>query len=92
MVGLGRGVRENQLRSGIERLVNLSGGRVLFVERSDQLDAPFAAIIEELSNQYLIGYESSNPRRDGAWRAIELDIAGHDYTVRARQGYKAPTK
>lgn len=92
MVGLGRGARESQLRSGIERLVTLSGGRVLFVDRSDQLDEPFAAIVEELSNQYLIGYESTNPRRDGQWRAIELAIEGHDYTVRTRQGYRAPAK
>ncbi|MCA1585150.1 MAG: hypothetical protein LC791_10415 [Acidobacteria bacterium] len=92
MVVLGRGVRERQLRSGIERLVELSGGRLLFVERSDQLSEPFAEIIEELSNQYLIGYESTNARRDGKWREIELDILGHDFTVRARQGYKAPGK
>ncbi len=38
MVALGRGVKEAQLKSGIERLVELSGGRALFVERSDQLD------------------------------------------------------
>lgn len=92
MVGLGRGSRESQLRSGIERLVTLSGGRVLFVERSDQLDEPFAAIIEELSNQYLLGYESTNPRRDGQWRTIDLAIEGRDYAVRTRQGYRAPTK
>ncbi|MFN2445825.1 MAG: VWA domain-containing protein [Vicinamibacterales bacterium] len=92
MVVLGRGVRERQLRSGIERLVELSGGRLLFVERSDQLSEPFTEIIEELSNQYLIGYESTNARRDGKWREIELDILGQDFTVRARQGYKAPGK
>jgi hypothetical protein len=40
MVALGRGVKEAQLKSGIERLVDLSGGRALFVERSDQLDEP----------------------------------------------------
>lgn len=92
MVGLGRGVRESQLKSGIERLVALSGGRQLFVERSDQLAEPFAAIIEELSNQYVLGYESTNGRRDGGWRTIELAIDGQDYTVRTRQGYRAPTK
>ena len=66
MVALGRGVKEAQLKSGIERLVELSGGRALFVERSDQLDEPFAEILEELSNQYIIGYESNNPKRNGA--------------------------
>lgn len=92
MVALGRGVREAQLKTGIERLVALSGGRVLFVERSDRLAEPFAAIIEELSNQYLLGYESTNPRRDGGWRSVELTIDGLDYDVRTRQGYRAPAK
>jgi Ca-activated chloride channel homolog len=91
MVALGRGVREAQLRTGIERLVNLSGGRVLFVERSDQLQAPFTEILEELSNQYIVGYESSNVKHDGAWREVKLEVPG-GYEVRARQGYRAPAK
>lgn len=90
MVALGRGVKEAQLKSGIERLVDLSGGRALFVERSDQLDRPFAEILEELSNQYMLGYESTNPKRDGAWREIKIDVPGTGYSVRARQGYRAP--
>ncbi len=90
MVALGRGVREAQLKSGIERLVNLSGGRALFVDRSDQLDQPFAEILEELSHQYMIGYESTNSKRDGSWREVKIEIPGTDYSVRARQGYRAP--
>lgn len=90
MVALGRGAREAQLRSGIQRLVTLSGGRGLFVERSDRLEEAFGAIVEELSNQYLIGYQSSNPRRDGTWREIAIDMPGSSHTVRARQGYRAP--
>jgi Ca-activated chloride channel family protein len=91
MVGLDRGARNANLKSGIERLVDMSGGRALFVERSDRLDEPFAAIIEELANQYLIGFESTNPRRDGAWRELTVDIPGKGYSIRARQGYRAPT-
>ena len=83
-------MKEAQRTSGIERLVNLSGGRALFVERSDQLDQPFAEILEELSNQYMLGYESTNSKRDGAWREVKIEIPGRDYSVRARQGYRAP--
>ena len=90
MVALGRGVKETQLKSGIEKMVELSGGRQLFVERSDQLDRPFAEILEELSNQYIIGYESRNVSRNGAWREVKLEIPGSNYRVRARQGYRAP--
>ena len=92
MVALGSGVRNAKIKSSIERLVDMSGGRALFVERSDQLDGPFAEIVEELSNQYLIGYESSNTKRDGAWREIKIELPDHRYSVRARQGYNAPKK
>jgi Ca-activated chloride channel family protein len=92
MVALGSGVRNATIKSSIERLVDLSGGRALFVERSDQLDAPFAEIVDELSNQYLMGYESTNGKRDGAWREITIEMPDHRYSVRARQGYNAPKK
>jgi Ca-activated chloride channel family protein len=92
MVALGSGVRNVKIKSSIDRLVEMSGGRALFVERSDQLDGPFAEIVEELSNQYLIGYESSNAKRDGAWREITIELPDHRYSVRARQGYNAPKK
>jgi Ca-activated chloride channel family protein len=90
MVALGRGARESQLRSGIQRLVTLSGGRGLFVERSDKLEDAFAEIVEELSNQYLLGYQSTNATRDGGWREITIETPGSRHTVRARQGYRAP--
>jgi hypothetical protein len=45
--------------------------------------------------QYTIGYVSTNPKTDGAWRKVEVRIAGahrKDYRVRARKGYFAPLK
>jgi Ca-activated chloride channel family protein len=91
MVALGRGAKEVQLKTGILKLVDLSGGRVHFVERSDRLDEPFQEIIEELSNQYLIGFESTNSKHDGAWRELKLEVPGTGHDVRARQGYRAPS-
>jgi Ca-activated chloride channel family protein len=88
MVALGRAVRSDTLKSGIEQLVDLSGGRALFVDRAERLDEPFAEIIEELANQYLLGYQSTNQKSDGAWREIKVELPGHHYSVRARQGYR----
>ena len=92
MVALGRGVRNANLKNSIERLVDLSGGRALFVERSDRLDQPFAEILEELANQYLLGYQTTNSKRDGSWREIKLELRKESHSVRARQGYRAPEK
>jgi Ca-activated chloride channel family protein len=90
VVALGRGAREAQLRSGIQRLITMSGGRGLFVERSEKLEEAFAEIVVELSNQYLLGYQSTNEKRDGTWREIAIELPGVGHTVRARQGYRAP--
>jgi Ca-activated chloride channel homolog len=87
MVGLGRGATNSELKDRMEQLALASGGRALFVDRSDQLGAPFAAIVEELSNQYMLGFE---PKRDGKWHTIEVQVPNTRYRVRARQGYKGP--
>jgi Ca-activated chloride channel family protein len=87
MVGLGRGATNEPLKEKMERLALASGGRALFVERSDRLGEPFAAIVEELSNQYMLGFD---PKRDGRWHTIEVQVPNTRHRVRARQGYKAP--
>lgn len=89
-VGLGRSLRDQELAAVLERLSHMSGGRSFLVDQVDELDAVFADIVEELSNQYLLSYVSSNERRDGAWRRIEVTLANQRYDVRHRQGYRAP--
>ena len=72
----------------MERLSTPTGGRALFTDSIDELHTAFAELLDELSNQYLIGYQSSNSKRDDPWRKIKVDVDGqHD--VRARQGYRA---
>lgn len=88
MIAQGRGVTAAPLRRIMERLCVPTGGRALFTDSIDELRAAFADLLDELSNQYLLGYQSTNSRRDDAWRKIEVDVDGHD-EVRARQGYRA---
>jgi len=88
MIGQGRGVTMEPLRRIMERLSLPTGGRALFTDSIDELHAAFADLLDELSNQYLLGYQSSNSRRDDAWRKIKVDVDGH-HDVRARQGYRA---
>jgi VWFA-related protein len=88
MIGQGRGVTMEPLKKIMERLSVPTGGRALFTDSIDELHAAFADLLDELSNQYLLGYQSSNSRRDDAWRKIKVDVDGH-HEVRARQGYRA---
>jgi VWFA-related protein len=88
MIGQGRGVTMDSLKKVMERLSAPTGGRAIFTDSIDELHTAFADLLDELSNQYLLGYQSSNNRRDDAWRRIRVDVDGH-HEVRARQGYRA---
>ncbi len=86
-VGLGRGARVQTLKTKLGALADASGGLALFAENSDKLSEPFAEIVEDLSNQYTIGFE---PRRDGQSHALSLQVPGRNFRVRARKTYVAP--
>jgi VWFA-related protein len=88
MIGQGRGVTLESLKKIMERLAVPTGGRALFTDSIDELHEAFADLLDELGNQYLIGYVSSNTARADAWRRIRVDVDGHR-DVRARQGYRA---
>jgi len=88
-IGLGRSVRDRALAEILAQMSAMSGGRSFLIDRVDELEAVFGDIVEELSNQYLLSYASSNDRRDGTWRRIQVDVTGGSYNVRHRQGYRA---
>jgi Ca-activated chloride channel family protein len=66
-----------------------TGGHVFTVSRKHPLSQIFNEIQEELRNQYSIGYESTNPNRDGSFRKIEIKVDNSDDRVQARNGYYA---
>src|SRR5437868_8105980 len=81
------GVREDVLRKMSEE----TGGRAYFPRNSEELLGNFRQIENEMRSQYLIAYEPSNAARDGAFRRIEVNIAGRsDVHVIHRRGYYAP--
>mgnify|MGYP006267244049 CR=1 FL=1 len=91
MIGKGRGVTMESLKKIMERLATPTGGRALFTDSVDELHGAFGELLDELSNQYLLGYASTNGRRDDSWRRIRVEVDGH-HEVRARQGYRLATK
>jgi len=88
MIGQGRGVEVEALKAVMQRLVEPTGGRALFTDNIDQLQLAFSDLLEELSNQYLLGYESTNTKRDETFRKVSVRVDGQS-RVRARQGYRA---
>ena len=67
MIGQGRGVTQESLKRIMERLSVPTGGRA-FTDSIDELHGAFAELLDELSNQYLLGYQSTNTKRDDTWR------------------------
>lgn len=88
-IGLGRSVRDKALAGVMARMSQMSGGRAFLIDDITELDKVFADIVEELSNQYLLSYASSNDARDGTWRRILVELPTLKHQVRHRQGYRA---
>ena len=74
--------------SYLQVITTRSGGRVYLADTFDDTRAAFAAIAEELRNQYLIGYYSTSNRADGKYHRIKLELARKGVEVRARPGYR----
>ena len=90
-IGQGRAAGAKSLKDVLERLAVKSGGRAFFQD-VEHLDAVFGNILEELSNQYLLGYVPKNGRRDGVWRTVRVELPDRNLRVRARQGYRLMPK
>ncbi len=88
-VGLGRGSEVDTLKETLESLAEASGGRVLFAKKSDELVESFGKVVEDLINQYTLGFE---PQRDGRDHQIRVEVPGRGVRVRARRVYVAPSE
>ena len=84
-----RGFREAEFV--MRQLAQETGGRPFFASSIDDLTGIYGQIADELSSQYTIGYLPKNPRRDGAWRQLVVQLSRPDVTARTKRGYYAPT-
>jgi Ca-activated chloride channel homolog len=66
-----------------------SGALYLRAESIESSSFAFALIANELRNQYTLAYYPTNDKRDGGFRTIAVSVRSGDYSVRARQGYRA---
>ena len=84
-LSFGGGGGEGDLRKISEE----TGGRVFSVSKKHPLDEVFKEIQDELRSQYSVSYSSTNSKRDGSFRHIEIKTDNSDYRVQARAGYYA---
>ena len=74
----------------LKNFATKSGGRYVSKPGGQALDEAFRDILEELSNQYTLGYRPDNTARDGRWRSIQLKLSKPETSARTRNGYRAP--
>jgi len=85
-VGIGSRVERDRLRLLAER----SGGAAYFPTDVSALANDYQKILDELRRRYVLGYQSTNRKRDGQWRTVEIRPRSRDIEVRSRGGYYAP--
>jgi Ca-activated chloride channel family protein len=83
-----RGFREAEFV--MRQLAQETGGRAFFPAKIQDLDGVYTQIADELASQYTLGYTSKNPRSDGAFRRIVVQVARQNATARTKRGYYAP--
>jgi VWFA-related protein len=87
-VGLGPNVDQATL----DRLSEQSGAQAYFPQNVDVLPAVYGRIVEALRRRFVVSYTSTNARRDGTWRNVEIKTRSSNLVVRSAGGYFAPER
>ena len=85
---IGLGARVD--REGMMRVAAASGGAAYFPEDVSQLPDHYRRVVDDLRRRFLVTYTSTNGRRDGAWRSVEITTSRPDLVIRSAGGYAAP--
>jgi Ca-activated chloride channel family protein len=96
-IGIGDTKKFGLDRDALTAVAGGTGGRAFFPKRETDLRDAFAEIEQELRSQYLIAYSSTNKKRDGGYRQMQIEITNPELQkeqlkVRHRPGYFAKTQ
>ncbi|HKS29456.1 MAG TPA: VWA domain-containing protein [Pyrinomonadaceae bacterium] len=74
----------------LERLAELTGGRIFKPASFANLDSVYREVAEDLRSQYSIYYSPQNKARDGRFRRVRVEIRNPQLRAKTRIGYFAP--
>jgi VWFA-related protein len=74
------------MQGTLKRFAEKTGGTFVATPGGPEMRAAFARIAEELGNQYTFTFE---PKKDGKFHAIRVDVNRPNLVVRTRKGYTA---
>jgi Ca-activated chloride channel family protein len=87
-IGLGSRVDRKRL----QQLADLTGGEAYFTNDVANLDLEYRRVLEDSRRRYVLSYTSTNGKRDGTWRTVELRSRANGLHIRSRGGYTAPVQ
>jgi Ca-activated chloride channel family protein len=73
--------------SELEKAVRESGGRILEINRIEELEGAFRNILQELRQQYALGYYPTSSKGDGTWHKVQVTLKSGGGRVHTREGY-----
>jgi VWFA-related protein len=96
-IGIGDNFYDGVDKGALNKISERTGGRAFFPRDEAELRQAFTQIQIEMRSQYLIAYESSNQKRDGSYRKIEIqlvnpELAKQKVNLTHRQGYFAKSE
>jgi VWFA-related protein len=77
-------------KKNMEKIAERTGGRFFEAKKTDNLEAIYNQIAEELRGQYLLTYTPDKVDNDGGFHKIALKASKDDLQVVTREGYYAP--
>jgi Ca-activated chloride channel homolog len=84
-----------QQQQQLQRMAGVTGGQAFFPSSIKELDKIYEKIQREIAARYSIGFVSTDTRKDGNWRKVEIKLKRQDLRgarLRSRTGYFAPYK
>ena len=90
--GIGLGLEEDLAKRkegefALRELAKETGGRVFLPKRSEDLSDVYTQVANELANQYVLGFLSTNHGK--GWRRVVVQVRRPNMQVRTRAGYYA---
>ena len=87
---LGAAFARLEARQSLTALADATGGFAL--SNSNSFENAFDRIVQENSTYYVLGFSSTNERRDGRYRKLDVRVKRPGLIVRGRAGYMAPLR
>lgn len=81
-------------KKALEALTRATGGEVYFPKTILDVDGVCRHVAQDIRDQYMLGYYSTDTAKDGTYRTVKVELVGvkrrGKIIVRARPGYYAP--